>query len=172
MNFAFSKLPPFKSQGCCDDGCDCAVANPKALIPCPNCQQVGEQVSNLTVYSLTQKAHKSDIDRKGHDDFNICMNPQCDTAYYNGERVITTQMLKRDIHFKQSAQEHYVCYCLNITKDQVVKTILEERLTGMKDIMNHLQGPPPCQCEKNNPTGLCCDEIFNDLIKQTLEEQG
>ncbi|MDH5465316.1 MAG: hypothetical protein OEW60_06765, partial [Thiovulaceae bacterium] len=156
----------------CDDGCDCAIANPKATLSCPGCQEFGEQVSNLTVYSLTQKEHKTDIERKGNDHFNICMNPACSTGYYNKTKQIKTSMLKRDMHFKEDAKEHYVCYCLNITKDQVVDTILKERLTGMKDIMNHIQGPPPCSCEKNNPTGLCCDEIFNDLIKETLAKQA
>jgi len=96
------------------------------------------------------------------------MNSACSVAYYNVSTVIETSALKRDIHFKDDAKEHYICYCLKITKKQVEETIVQKKLTGMQDIMKELVGPPPCKCEINNPSGLCCDTTFNTLIKEVL----
>ena len=169
--FSFSAMPPFKEQGCCDTGCACKTSNPKATLSCPSCGEFGEGVSNLTVYSLCKKGDKPDITKDGDDGFALCMNPACTCAYYNEKTLITTSQLKRDIHFKEDAKEHYICYCLKITKSQVIDTIKSKKLTGMQDIMKELVGPPPCKCEINNPTGLCCDAVFNTLIKETLEAQ-
>ena len=166
--FAFSALPPYKEQGCCDSGCGCKTSNPVADLACPYCDQVGEGVSNLTVYSLCKKSEKPAISKEGENGFALCMNPACSVAYYNSSTTIEMNALKRDIHFKDDAKEHYICYCLKITKQQVEDTIIQKKLTGMQDIMKELVGPPPCKCEINNPTGLCCDTIFNALIKDVL----
>ncbi len=166
--FAFSAMPPYKEQGCCDSGCGCKTSNDLSTMPCPQCNVLGESVSNLTVYSLCKKTAKPDIDKKSDDGFVLCMNPKCSTAYYNSIMNIATSQLKRDIHFKDDATEHFVCYCLKITKEQIEATIKEKKLTGMQDIMKELVGPPPCKCEINNPTGLCCDAEFNTLIKEVL----
>jgi len=170
MSFTFNAYPPFQEQGCCDEGCGCVIENPQALISCPLCGEKGEKVSNLTVYSLTQKEHKSDIDRKGSDHYNVCMTPECSCAYYNEKGHLTTSQMKRDFDFKDDKKEHFVCYCLNITKPQIIETIKSKKLTGMQDIMKELVGPPPCACEKNNPTGLCCDAKFNTIIKEFLAQ--
>jgi len=169
--FTFSVMPPFKEQGCCDGGCDCKTSNPPAKLPCPSCGVFGEGISNLTVYSLCKKGEKPDIAKDGDDGLALCMDPTCHTAYYNETMNITTSQLKRDIHFKEDAKEHYICYCLKITRSQVIETIETKKLTGMQEIMKKLVGPPPCKCEINNPTGLCCDATFNALIKEVLAVQ-
>ena len=161
-------MPPYKEQGCCDTGCGCNIENPKSLLECPQCRQYGEQVSNLTVYSLTQKAYKSDIERKGTDHFNICLNPECECVYYNEEKTVFHDQLKTPFHLKNSAATYMVCYCLNITKEEIIDAVHNKKLTGMKDIMRELKGEPPCMCEKNNPTGLCCEEAFNTIIKEAI----
>lgn len=166
--FKFSSMPPYKEQGCCDSGCDCAIANPQSEKECPECSRLGEKVSNLTVYSLTKKGFKDDIDRKGSDDFNICLSPECKTVYYNDKKTIKTDQLKTPFHMKNDSEVHMVCYCLNISKADIIDAVHNKKLTGMKDIMKALKSEPPCACEKNNPTGLCCDEAFNEIIKEAV----
>ncbi len=167
--FKFSDIPPYKEQGCCDSGCDCATSNSKSTRPCPECDNLGECVSNLTVCSLTKKEFKSDIERKGSDDFNICMTPECKTVYYNDKRTIKTNELKTPFHVKNDSEMHMVCYCLKIDKNDIIDAVHNRKLTGMKDIMKAIRSEPPCVCEKNNPTGLCCDEAFNDIIKEAIQ---
>lgn len=166
--FKFSQMPLYKEQGCCDDGCDCAISNPKSDLVCPKCHNLGEKVSNLTVHSLTKKEFKNDIDKKANDAFNICITPECKMAYYNEEKNILTKQLKTQFHLKNDSTVHIICYCLKITKEDIIDAVHNKKLTGMKDIMIALKGKPPCVCEKNNPTGLCCENSFNEVIKDSI----
>ncbi len=166
--FQFSQMPKYKEQGCCDSGCACSTSNPPSDIACPKCNKLGEKVSNLTVYSLTKKEFKKNINRKGDDQFNICLSPECGIVYYNKEKNILTKQLKTPFHLKNDSDIHMVCYCLNINKAEIIDTVHNKKLTGMKDIMKELKSEPPCVCEKNNPTGLCCEDAFNEIIKEAI----
>ncbi len=168
MKFKFSDMPAFKEQGCCDSGCGCATFNEKSELACPLCMEFGEKISNITVYSLTKKALRGDMTRDGDDGYNICLKPSCKCVYYSKNRVIKTDELKREFHLKDDSTIYTVCYCLKITKDEIVDAVQNKKLTGMKDIMRDLKGEPPCVCHKNNPTGLCCENEFNDVIKEAI----
>jgi len=168
MKFTFSEMPPFKEQGCCDSGCGCDVTNPKSEIECPECKKLGEKVSNLTVHALTKKEFKHDIDRNGSDGFSICLNPECKTVYYNESTSVKNSQLKTPFHIKNDSDIYMVCYCLKIDKPAIIDAVHNKKLTGMRDIMRAIKSDPPCVCKKNNPTGLCCESEFNDIIKEAI----
>ncbi len=169
MQFNFSDLPPFKEQGCCDSGCDCATSNLKSSTACPTCNMFGEIVSNLTVYSLSDKERRRQIDQGGDDGYSICLTPSCNTLYYLKKSIISTDQARREFHLKDSSSTHTICYCLKIDRDEIVDAVHNQKLTGMRDIMKTLKGEPPCKCEKNNPTGLCCEDEFNQIIKEAID---
>lgn len=136
------------------------------MMKCPSCNKLGQEVSNQTVKSLVQTDCQSKV---GENDYFLCMNPECDVAYYNSESVFEKSSLKVPLWYKKDANPKYACYCRKITQEEVTNTVMETDLTEAGDIMYHLRGGVKSNCKINNPTGHCCHPVFNKLINKALE---
>jgi Zinc binding domain len=132
---------------------------------CPSCSETGKEVANETVKNLVQAKCQSKVREK---DFFLCMNPDCDVAYYNSESVFEKSALKVPLWYKKDAPPKYACYCRKITQEEVTKTVLETGLTKAGPIMLHLSGHVKSNCKINNPTGHCCHPVFNEMITKAL----
>jgi bacterioferritin-associated ferredoxin len=136
---------------------------------CPTCSKAGQEVSNETVKHILKAKHSSRI---GENDYYLCMNPDCDIAYYNSESVFEKSALDKPLWYKKDANPKYACYCRKITPEEVIKTIMETGLTEADDIMFHLHGIVKSNCKINNPTRHCCHPAFNQMIKNALENKA
>jgi bacterioferritin-associated ferredoxin len=129
---------------------------------CPLCKETGQHVKNITVKHLIKQEL---IDRIGAEDYFLCMNSICDVAYYS---ATGTGFKKRDIKiplwFKDDAKPKYVCYCSEITEEQVIKAVIEQDMTDMATIRQLYDPGAKCQCHLKNPTGKCCSEVFSRAI--------
>ena len=133
---------------------------------CPTCNEIGQIVNNETVKCILKSECQSNI---GKNDFYLCMNPNCDVAYYNKESVFDKSALKKPLWYKKDANPKYACYCRKITPEEVTKTVMEKGLTEVGPIMLNLRGNVKSNCKINNPTGHCCHPVFNESIKKALE---
>lgn len=133
---------------------------------CPSCSKTGQKVANETVKNLVQANCQSNV---GEKDFYLCMNPNCDIAYYNSESVFEKSALKKLLWYKKNSTPKYACCCRKITQEEVTKTVMDTGLTKAGPIMQHLRGNVESNCKINNPTGHCCFPAFNRLIKKALE---
>ena len=133
---------------------------------CPKCSKEGQKVANETVKHILKTKCKGKI---GEKDYYLCMNPDCDVAYYNSESVFEKSALKVQLWYKKDTNPKYACYCRKITQEEVTKTILESDLTEAGDIMFYLRGEVESNCRINNPTGHCCHPVFNEIIEKALE---
>ena len=104
---------------------------------CPTCNKTGQKVANETVKHILKTKHTSKI---GEKDYYLCMNPDCDVAYYNSELVFDKSALKKPLWYKKDANPKYACYCRKITEEEVTKAVRETGLTEAGPIMLHLRG--------------------------------
>ena len=132
---------------------------------CPTFSKTNQKVSNKTVRHMLKAKCKSKI---GEKDYYLCMNPDCEVAYYNSESVFDKSALKKPLWYKKDANPKYACYCRKITQEEVTKTVLETGLTEAGPIMLHLRGNVKSNCKINNPTGHCCHSVFNEMIAKAL----
>ncbi len=61
-----------------------------------------------------------------------------------------------------------ICYCNQITAGEIVKTVKETGLTSISGIKGHLRDEIISNCTELNPTGKCCHNSFDAVIKQAL----
>jgi NAD(P)H-nitrite reductase large subunit len=70
---------------------------------------------------------------------------------------------------KTSPENETICYCNNIRRLEIEKTIRETGLKTISEIKKHLRDKIISNCAELNPTGRCCHQSFNTIIQQVLE---
>lgn len=135
---------------------------------CPICQKDGVWVSNQTVRCMVKKEA---IDRVGYYGFFLCSGPSCRVGYFNNEikQIVTTDHLLKPIWFKVGVNPLYACYCRSITKEEVLRTVLETNLDDRYSIILYLRGEGDSRCKVSNPAGRCCDRDFIRMIDEALK---
>jgi len=106
----------------------------------------------------------------GENDYYLCINEDCDTAYYNQEAAIkfSKHQVKVSIWFKKGANPKYACYCSKVTEEQVINAVVKDGAKSIKDIVNLTGAMKNAQCQRNNPLGKCCHQIIQDAIDRGL----
>jgi copper chaperone CopZ len=146
------------------------VQDIKEEIPaCPVCKNYGEIVPNTVFRSNLRKAFYNRINL---DEINyICMNPDCNTAYYTTHTSIDKSALKRELWFKNGSKRKIICYCNNIDTGQVTNVVEQHRLYTWENINGHYRKKVTEKCEVLNPTGYCCRELFDEVVSEIKKKQ-
>lgn len=135
------------------------------VIPeCPVCRKQGQLVPNTVLRSNVKIDSKQKIDIEI--DNHICMNPDCEVAYYNANGTISKEELKRELWYKKGAERVIACYCNNIDTDQINDAIVDHNLSTWEEITSHYRVKVIEKCETLNPTGYCCRNTFNGLVRE------
>lgn len=152
------------NNSCCEGIIDLVVFE-QNVPKCPICGETGKLVKNITVKHLVNKEVMDSINNL---DFAICMNENCDTVYFslNEHVLIDKSQVREPIWFKKDADPKYACYCSKITFDQVKEAVSQIGDKDMKKVISLTGAMKNCQCEINNPLGMCCHEI----IQQAMDE--
>jgi copper chaperone CopZ/bacterioferritin-associated ferredoxin len=131
---------------------------------CPVCHARGVKVPNTVLKSNLKPATFKTTDLE--DDFNICMNPACSIAYYTigKNQIIDKKELKRELYFKEGSERQIICYCNNVDKKQIEETVNTYHITDWDETMAHYRTKVQEKCEILNPTGLCCRELFEEVV--------
>jgi len=138
----------------------------KEIPVCPVCNKAGAEVPNTVMRSnLKPDTYKKTI---LEDDFHICMNPECSNAYYSSQRrqLIDKKELKRELYFKNGTEKEIICYCNNVDKEQIEQTVNDLNMTDWDETMAHYSNKVQEKCEILNPTGLCCRELFDEVVEE------
>ena len=145
---------------------DCDGCNEEMFNACPVCGQVGMNVSLETIESLVKK--EVVINSFKDKETFLCINRQCQVAYYVQEDKVLVNQVKVPIWFKYEKDEYMVCYCRRITLDDIieaVKSINQDKI-AISDVLHYLNKEDVLtDCLHNNPTGICCDKLFENAIK-------
>ena len=135
---------------------------------CPSCHKPGKLVPNTVFKSLLKRENREmvDLNIKNY----ICMNPDCQTAYYSNETTIPHDALRREIWFKKAAKTKTICYCNNITKEQIKNAVVNHNLKSWEDITGLYRSKVIERCEYFNPTGSCCRDTFDKVVGKMQKE--
>jgi hypothetical protein len=123
--------------------CKCCCDSKELIInKCPVCGNDSIEVSKKTMESLLIEDIKNKI---SDNQYYFCAKPHCDVVYFNDKERFYKKNLKINIDDK-------VCFCFNISKDEIEKIGKEKVLEKIQNNMKE----KGCNCEVNNPSGKCC----------------
>jgi len=143
----------------------------EGVVPaCPVCGNKGQLVPNTVFNSNVGKQAREKINTEK--DNYICMDADCDVAYYNAENdtVVSKSELKRELWYKTGTEKVIACYCNNIDTDMIKEAVVNHGLTSWDDIVGHYRTKVIEKCETLNPSGYCCRSTFDGMVKKIQEE--
>ena len=149
----------------CNNCNNCDNKNIDTKYGCRKCGNKGMNVEFDTVFKLSNEylRHTLSVDEQ----FYLCTNPCCNVAYYTLEgRIIETDNVNVDIWYKKNRTKFIVCYCRDISLDDVVLAVDKLTDINIDTIVHFLQKDDiHTDCIHHNPTGLTCEKLFNNAIE-------
>jgi copper chaperone CopZ len=133
---------------------------------CPQCKQQGRLVPN-TVFKSNLKSSSLNKIKPNANNY-ICMNPDCNIAYYNASNnsFIDKSELKRELWFKKGTKRKIICYCNNIDTEMIKNAVKNNYLETWEEITSYYRKKVIEKCEIINPVGICCREQFKKVVAQ------
>ncbi len=132
------------------------------------CGSVGQYVNSSTVEHICAQEFGT-LEREI---MSACLDSECEIVYFSSsfyplffEREISTE-----IGFKASATKSFVCYCHKVTKEDIVKDVLNNNSRTIKDIIHPHGDIILNACEKLHPLGCDCVKDIRRIINDTLLE--
>ena len=100
--------------------------------------------------------------------YHICLNEDCQVVYFNldDHLVFKQEDVKISIWFKKDADPKYICYCNQVTEQQIIEAVLDHGAKSLKDVVKLTGAMKKCQCERNNPLGKCCTPLIEETIQK------
>ncbi|OLN33240.1 hypothetical protein DSOL_0967 [Desulfosporosinus metallidurans] len=119
---------------------------------CPVCGIPGQRVRKVTVVHQVLPTVELPDDEKG---YFLCRTSECQTAYYHSDGAIYWQnQLKNKIWFKQVEPPVPICYCLNVTEEEILRHVAVEKCcSSLEDIQKHTGANTGRECLTKNPAG-------------------
>jgi len=124
--------------------------NSEIIPACPICHGVGQKVRKITVeHQVKQGTNVKE------EQFFLCRTPECDVAYYiQGETILEEQLVNK-IWFKEVPPPVPICYCANVTEDEILYHVAVTKCcSSLDDIKKHTEANTGCQCLTKNPAGV------------------
>ena len=156
------------------DSCCCAAdaqGDAGAHIRCPVCEGRGK-VPIITLKSLLVPEAFSRLDPQA--DYLLCMNRECDVAYFNQRgSLCKTSELKVPVFQKSVDGNCPVCYCFGWTRNRIRREReIEEtgKSSAISVISEHVKAGR-CGCEANNPQGSCCLGNVRKVVSKYLKDK-
>ncbi len=140
------------------------ITNAVEVPECPTCHQSGQLVPNTVFKSNLKPDFFKQIDMS--EKYYACMNPKCKTAYYAGDFTIPFDGLKRELWYKSYSKKKIICYCNNIDREQIKLAVQQLNLKTWEEIAGFYRKKPIEKCESLNPTGLCCRNKFDEVVRK------
>lgn len=130
---------------------------------CPRCGNTGKNVSKKTVESLLKEGKPSSRS------YWLCLTPECSVAYYspNGESWLQDQV-RVPIGFKTGANPKYVCYCNEVTEQDIINAVLSKQAVTLAEAIKITGAMKNGNCKINNPSGICCSTAFKEVFDKAL----
>jgi predicted transcriptional regulator len=88
------------------------------------------------------------------DDYSICLNPKCNIIYFSPNSIYDKNTLPVKVWFKETMPPVPVCYCKNVTDQDIIEHILVHKCcNSLEDIQKHTGANTGKECLTKNPTG-------------------
>ncbi len=104
--------------------------------------------------------------------YSICENPDCDVIYFTTSkgRTLRKADLKTRVTFKEKDSPRPLCYCKQVTEEDVVRAI-ENGATTFDEVMVSTGIGGGGQCKITNPAGRCCSRNYRPFIENELKRR-
>ena len=137
---------------------------------CPICKGDTQEVNSITVKHFVID---SIIDMVHDGSYHICLNEDCDVVYYDLEKnvIFKKEDIKIPIWYKKNADPKYICYCNQVTEQQIANSVLNYGAINIKDIIRLTGAMKNGKCEINNPLGKCCSPYIQKTINKFLDNK-
>lgn len=124
-------------------------------------------MKNITVKHLVIEEF---VDRINEDIYFICINQDCNIVYFSHDLKISylKNQIKVPIWLKKDANPKYICYCNQVTEQQIISAVLNDGAKNMKDIIRLTGAMKNGKCEISNPLGKCCSPFIQETINKAL----
>jgi len=139
------------------------------MASCPNCTKEGLEVERITVINHVKESRWPISNEK----FLYCENPACQTVYFteSGDQVFTKRDVKSRVTFKERTSPRPLCYCKNVTEEDVVKAI-ENGAVTLEEVKKVTGIGGGGFCKFTNPMGRCCSRNYIPFIGKELARRG
>jgi bacterioferritin-associated ferredoxin len=134
----------------------------KIIQICPKCGLPGVRVNKEAVsYNLRKSGgFKSDVKLK----WSICPNPDCDCSYFSRNKLFSTSDLVKPLFYKDKSDSVPICYCSDLTRGEI-KNAVRNSCKTIREVQNFTKKNITGYCEKRNPLGKCCKQVFLRTLK-------
>ena len=136
---------------------------------CPSCGRSGAEVEKITV-----AAHAKEIAWPlGEERFFHCSAPGCEVIYFteSGSRQLTRDDVKTRVTFKESTSPRPLCYCQQVTEEDVVAAI-EGGAGTFEEVRKATGSGGGGHCSITNPAGKCCSRNYRPFIESELAKSN
>ena len=137
---------------CCDDT---TPDNQAKKLACPKCGTLQNNVLYQTI--IHQLSSPATLNLDLNQAYYFCKNAACDGVYFDSlGKVFIQQDCRQDIGQKSTAPKRQICYCFDVTYDQVIDEFAAEGRSKTKAFVIAQTKSKNCACETRNPSGRCC----------------
>ena len=130
---------------------------------CPKCGKTGRAVPRKVFYQHLNAQGILEIFQ--WKESRVCFTPECEALYYSGPHWISHQRCNKPVGFKKSGSPKLYCYCFGYTAEEILKKAGEGREKPILDRIESYLQKGALLCESTNPTGHCCLEMIQELLK-------
>lgn len=133
---------------------------------CPLCKKRGLLVDKATVICHAKESVWPIVD----DHYYICENPGCNVVYYSSKGYFTKADVKTRVTFKESDPPRPLCYCKQVTEEDVISAIRNGANT-VEAVIEATGIGGGGLCKFTNPYGRCCSRNYLPFIERALESK-
>lgn len=137
----------------------------KIIQICPSCGYPGVKVNETAVmYNLRKSSVlNSEVKRKWY----ACINPECECSYFSKGIEFKEADLVNPLFYKDKSEGVPICYCSDLTRGEIKEAVMNGCRT-IGEVQKFTKKEITGQCEKKNPLGKCCKQVFLRTIKDNI----
>ena len=135
---------------------------------CPRCNRPGLDVEKITVAAHAKESSWP----LGDEPYLYCDHPDCEVIYFTTfGRALSRGEVKTRVTFKEKDHPRPLCYCKQVTEEDVVAAIQNGASTfeAVKAATGIGGGG---HCKITNPAGRCCSRNYKPFIERELAKRG
>jgi len=122
-----------------------------------NCPQCGDSQHSVLYQTVLHHVVHPDNQRLKEQAYYFCDSSVCPVVYFSGDDLVFTQeRLRESVGQKTSDPLRTVCYCFDVTAQQVIDELTRDGHSASKEFVVAQTKARHCACEIRNPSGRCC----------------
>jgi bacterioferritin-associated ferredoxin len=140
----------------------------KIIQICPGCGLPGIKVDEMAVKYNLKKPAKAEQDVKHK--WSACINPGCECSYFTAGKAFDTSDLVKPLFYKDKSDDVPICYCSDLTRGEI-KNAVRKGCQSISEVQKFTKKNITGKCEKRNPLGKCCKQVFLRTIKEEIKSK-